>query len=423
MPTGHSLWAPSRLEQRMLCAGSHVMERDKPSSSSIYAAEGTAAHEVLTRALQEGRNAADYIGQTIAVDDHAFTVDDDMAEAVQVCIDYVRDIMQPDDTLLVDRRVNYSTHLGVTEDHAWGTLDVAVLKPSQAEIIVIDYKHGRGFEVSAERNPQMSAYALGALHEMGDLVEWERVRMVISQPRISRKPSEWDCSVQQLLEWGQVHAREAVCRCLLAESTYPDASEGATTWADQFLRPGEKQCKFCTARSSCPALRADVAETVLGFTPASPEEFEQAAVSLPDEHSPVDWLAAALTQVDLIEGWCKVVRAEAERRLRDGAAVPGWKLVPGKKGQRRWDKPADVEAVLKSLRLTKDQMYDLSLISPASAEKLLKAGAIGQRQWARLQKLITQSDGKAHVAPASDPRPALAVTPVAEDFTDLTAIN
>ena len=73
------------------------------------------------------------------------------------------------------------------------------------------------------------------------------------------------------------------------------------------------------------------------------------------------------------------------------------------------------------MRLKESEMYDFKLISPASAEKLAKAKVIGPRQWPKVQELITQSDGKAHVAPASDSRPALVVTPVVDDFTDVTA--
>lgn len=62
----------------------------------------------------------------------------------------------------------------------------------------------------------------------------------------------------------------------------------------------------------------------------------------------------------------------------------------------------------------------MKLISPTTAEKLYKAGAIGPRQWPRLQELITQAEGKPHVAPESDSRPALVVTPVVEEFADLT---
>jgi len=61
-------------------------------------------------------------------------------------------------------------------------------------------------------------------------------------------------------------------------------------------------------------------------------------------------------------------------------------------------------------------MYDFSLISPTSAEKLLKAKP---KRWSKAQELITQADGKPSVAPESDKRPALVITPAADDFNNL----
>jgi hypothetical protein len=72
------------------------------------------------------------------------------------------------------------------------------------------------------------------------------------------------------------------------------------------------------------------------------------------------------------------------------------------------------------MRVKLEDMYDFKLISPTTAEKLAKAGTIGPRQWPKLKELITQNEGKPHVAPDSDPRPALVVTPVVYDFTDVT---
>jgi hypothetical protein len=65
-------------------------------------------------------------------------------------------------------------------------------------------------------------------------------------------------------------------------------------------------------------------------------------------------------------------------------------------------------------------MYDYSVISPTSAEKLAKADALGERQWKKLQTLITQADGKPSVAPESDKRPALVITPTADEFEAVT---
>jgi len=94
--------------------------------------------------------------------------------------------------------------------------------------------------------------------------------------------------------------------------------------------------------------------------------------------------------------------------------------VAGKRGARAWtDAKAAEELLRKQFRLTIKQAYDLKLISPTSAEKLAKAGDLGPKQWARAQELIHQPDGKPHVAPESDPRPALAVAAKASEFDTL----
>lgn len=416
----HSKWSASGFEQKMLCPGSHVLQMGAPRSTSRYAAEGTAAHQVLTWALQEGKNAIDYEGRTIEADGFLFVVDTEMAEHVQVCIDYVRDIAGDDGVIFADIRVNYSSYLDVPEQEAWGTADVIIAKGD--EIIVVDLKYGMGVEVSAERNPQMSLYALGALQAYNGLAgDFARVRMVISQPRIRKAPSEYDLSVEELEAWGRSTARSAVNTCRLAVEFKRDTPVEPALWEETYLRPGEKQCKFCAAKATCPALRDAVATTVFDSTPASPDEFADQSAAKPGApgYDDAQWLAAALSQADMIEDWCKAVRAEAERRLLAGEQVPGFKVVPGKRGARQWADPAAAEAMLKTFRLKQEQMYDFKLISPTSAEKLAKAEAIGKRQWPKLQELIVQSEGKPHVAPASDPRPALDVRPVRDDFTEV----
>ena len=122
----------------------------------------------------------------------------------------------------------------------------------------------------------------------------------------------------------------------------------------------------------------------------------------------------------MIEGWCKAIRAKAEAELLAGHPVPGYKLVEGRRGSRRWTNDAEVEQTLKSMRMKLEEMYDFSLISPTTAEKLHKAGTIGPRQWPKLQGLITQSEGKPSVAPATDKRPALVIQATADEFADVS---
>jgi phosphopantothenoylcysteine synthetase/decarboxylase len=119
-------------------------------------------------------------------------------------------------------------------------------------------------------------------------------------------------------------------------------------------------------------------------------------------------LAAAMSRVDLVEQWCKAIRAEVERRLLNAEPVPGFKLVEGRKGNRAWADEKVAEAAMKSLRLTRDQMYDLKLISPTTAEKLLKKTA--PAKWDKVNDLILRADGKPSVAPATDKRPEMVVS-------------
>lgn len=404
----HSLWSASGFERKILCPGSHVIATDRRDETTYYAAEGTAAHQVLAWCLQFNANAAGFIGRVIDADGHSIVVDDEMAEAVQVCVDCVRDITGDYGSVLTEERVNYAPYLGVPAHEAWGTADVIVLLPD--ELVVIDYKHGRGVAVDAAANPQMSLYALGAIERFALIAEFPRVRLVISQPRVRRAPSEWDTTPEHLFTWADTVGRQ----------TIQDCHRAASGPVEEYLRPGEKQCRFCRAKPVCPALREEVARTVAAIAPASVEEFRALE---PVRETEADWISAALDKVDLIEDWCKAIRTEAEKRLLSGDDVPGYKLVAGKKGARQWTDTCAVEEYLrKTLRLTLEQTYDLKLISPTSAEKLKKQGVIGERQWARIQDLITQSTGKPHVAPVTDSRPALEITPVVEDFVDLTIV-
>lgn len=146
------------------------------------------------------------------------------------------------------------------------------------------------------------------------------------------------------------------------------------------------------------------------------EGAEERIGQLDDDH-----LAICMDSVDLVEGWCKAVRAEVERRMLAGTPVPGWKLVTGKAGSRSWNDSEAAQKKLKGMRLRDDVMYDFTLISPTTAEKLHADGVIKPKQWTALQDLISRSSGKPSVAPAADKRPALDIGKVEDDFAALPA--
>jgi hypothetical protein len=410
-------FSASKFEQLMLCPGSAVLTANAPRTSSAYAAEGTCIHEQAALVLHGTNWPA--IGTEFQVDGHTVVWTQDMQDCGQHYVDYVLGLNG--DSLWVEQRVSFAAPLGIPPDadDGFGTADAIVAKGS--ELIVIDLKTGRGVDVDATENPQLMLYALGALELLDGVAgDFDTVRCVIVQPRAGGV-KEWVTSKADLYAWARGPGAEAVQRVRAAMTDKHDE------WAEDYLSPGEAQCKFCPAKATCPALRDAVADTVLAVTPASPDEFAAQCDAMAPEigttEKPADaaWLAACLTKVDLIEDWCKAVRAEAERRLLAGEPVPGFKLVQGKKGDRAWVDATEVEKLFKeTFRLKTEEMYDLKLISPTSAEKLQKAKVIGPRQWAKVNGLITRSEGKPHVAPASDPRPAIEVKPVVEEFSDLT---
>lgn len=84
-----------------------------------------------------------------------------------------------DPVVLVETRLDFSKYVpdGFETGDAW--ID------SDGTLNIIDYKHGKGVEVSAIDNSQMKLYALGALELFDCLYDINKIVMTINQPRLS----------------------------------------------------------------------------------------------------------------------------------------------------------------------------------------------------------------------------------------------
>lgn len=383
----HARFSASGSKRFMACPGSVRLSEGKPNSSSFFAREGTAAHEVGSLALEEGRDAIEFIDRIFG----EFTVDEEMAEAVQVYLDTVRSYMDsPDDQMLVEQR--FSLERLNPPDLMFGTSDCVIYKPSTCRLIVIDYKHGKGIAVDAEGNTQGRYYALGSALMLAEYPIHE-IEIVIVQPRAPHKlgPIRTDLvTPSELIEWA-AELFEAVTLALT-----PDAP----------LNPGD-HCKFCPAEGCCPAIS--------GFaTKAAQIEFDDFTGEIhparrPDELT-AEEISRFLSAEDQVKSWFEAMRNHAQGLLSSGIAVEGFKLVP-RRAHRKWRDEGTAELLTMIYGLKEDDIAPRDLRSPAQVEKLLPKG-----QRASLAEFYSKESSGYTLAKDASPTEALPA-PAVSDFT------
>ncbi|HEX8421197.1 MAG TPA: DUF2800 domain-containing protein [Sphingomonas sp.] len=402
----HAVLSPSGYSRWSACPGSVELEKPFPNSGSKYARYGTAAHELADICLTKQEDAEIHVGRTFVVEGHEIEVDMAMADLVNEYVSYVGTFLDRSagDIILPEQQVPL-THMTGEKD-ATGTSDVVGFRKrpdGKWTMVIVDMKTGAGVPVFAKGNGQLRMYAGGALEKFGLLYDVADVQMVIVQPPLHIVDDE-TLTVDEL-------------RAFMDEVAI---AAGRTQTGNAELVPGEKQCRFCRAKSTCPALRDEVMATVTVSTASSFRSLDDAPDAMPKllaaEIKTADdaaLLAAQMRSLKLVEEWCKAVRAEVERRTFAGE-MPGYKIVQGKAGNRQWgDEEAALAALKKVPTLKIDDVAPRKLASPTVAEKLLKADP---KRWSKIAPLITQEPGKPSVAPESDPRPAYEVVSSAYTF-------
>lgn len=225
----HAFLSPSAATRWLTCAPAPHREAVEPDSSSSAARVGTAAHELLEKAMSDYSFKLKPTVGSIAT--NGVEIDSEMAKHVY---DVRRTVLgvYPGAKWLVEKRVPIWKAFDLEADHLWGTAD---LIGSQGDrLIVADLKYGK-HSVSPKENHQLLLYAIGASHACG----WrhDTVDLVILQPRVGKTFKRWSLSTGKLKAYrGQL--RSKVIKTLSA-SIGDQASPG-------------NHCYFCKARNDCP---------------------------------------------------------------------------------------------------------------------------------------------------------------------------
>ena len=378
----HAVWSASSTAANWTCAGRMAMVSISPDDKkSIYAAEGTAAHEVAEKALRGDLDCSKFLGEVYSIDGFDVEVTEELARSAQTYVHYVasQTDVAAGSVLLIEERHSLA-QLNPPFD-AGGTCDATIIKPHLGEIEVVDLKNGRGI-VEVNGNKQTRTYALLALlNAPKDLVnQIDQVKVTIVQPRAPHKDGRIRSEtfhIAELIEWTS-ELLKAMNRSALALEAFNMINGSRTMfdeWASKVLTPGN--CTFCPALGICPAVR----KKALSVAPEIAKTwFEDTTLETPPMLSNTvpalspEELSHILDGIDALEDWAKAVRAAAHSLAEGGTTIPGYKLVE-KVGNRKW--AADDEKIIADLKsvikLSEDQIFSKKLLSPAQIEKVLGA--------------------------------------------------
>ncbi|KLU65697.1 PD-(D/E)XK nuclease superfamily protein [Desulfosporosinus acididurans] len=364
MPSTHALLSASSSHRWLNCTPSARIEEALENRSSFYANEGTAAHALSEHKLREflklptQRPTSDFDSTELNyyTDRYVEHVCELISEAYTRC---------NDPRVLIEQRLDYSHVV----PQGFGTGDTVIV--SDQILDVLDLKYGM-VRVSAEDNPQLKLYALGALDMYGFFYDVQTVRLTICQPRLD-SISVFELSVAELTQWAEIELKPKADLAFRGEG--------------EFAAGGH--CRFCRARATCRAR----AEKNLELAKM---DFKAPAM-LSDEE-----IAEILTKAEDLAAWAKDVWVYAEKEaISHDKQWTGYKLVEGTRKRKYTNEGKIAEVVLATGQYNESQIYTKNLISLTAMEQLL-----GKKTFAEvLDGLWEKPPGKPKLVPKSHKKP------------------
>lgn len=383
----HALLSASGADRWINCPPSARLEEQFEDTTSDYAREGTLAHEIaelkLRKQFTEPMSTRTFNTRLNKLKKQDL-YQDEMLGYTDAYLEYAKETVYGYTNaphVAVEARLDFSH---IVPD-GFGTGDCLIIGGDTLH--VIDFKYGKGVSVSAEDNPQMMLYALGALQKYAMLYEINTVKIVVSQPRLD-SISEWEISTADLMAWG--------------ESIKPIA-QLAFDGRGEFKAGGH--CRFCRAKSQCRA-RTD--------TMTALEAFELKKPPLITDDEVGDILKTAQT----LKAWVSDLEEYALKALLSGKKIGGWKAVEGR-SIRRFDDTDKAFETIKASGIDEALLYERKPITLTAVEKLL-----GKKDFTKiLSDRVIKPPGKPTLALETDKREAITLQTTAKDAFAETNIN
>ena len=412
MPDVHALLSASSSKQWLHCPPSVRLQEGFPNESSVYAAEGTFAHEVCEYKVRK------YLKERVKRPQSEEYDTEEIEQITDVYAEFVISIIEQmrengcEPLAFVEERVDYS-HIAPS---GFGTADMLIIgKDEQGRGIlhVCDFKTGAGVFVDADHNSQMMLYAIGALAAYGFLYDIEIVRMSIIQPRLDNI-STFECSRQELEDWGESIKT-------IAKLAYEGKGE---------QHPGD-WCRFCRAKPVCKACadealalcREDFLDLDAVTFDDTAEESDMTAPYEADTQTavfkqpgliPIAELAEIMPTLNRISSWIEAVFAfVSSEAINHGVPIPGYKVVEGRSKRVFTDTKAVVDTAVQN---GYTDLYKQSLITLTEFEKMM-----GKKKFNELLgEYVAKPPGKLALVPESDPREPVDLTATPDqEFTAL----
>lgn len=367
MPDVHALLSASSSKQWLHCPPSVRLQENFPNESSVYAEEGTFAHEICEYKVRK------YLHERVKRPQSEEFDTEEIEQITDVYAEFVISIIEQmrengcEPLAFVEERVDYS-HIAPS---GFGTADMLIIgkdENGKGLLHVCDFKTGKGVFVDADHNSQMMLYAIGALAAYGFLYDIEIVRMSIIQPRLDNI-STFECSRQELEDWG--------------ESIKPIAKLAYEGKGEQ--HPGD-WCRFCRAKPVCKACadealalcREDFLDLDAGAFDDTAEESDMTAPYEADTQTavfkqpgliPISELAEILPTLNRISSWIEAVFAfVSSEAINHGVPIPGYKVVEGRSKRVFTDTKAVVDTAVQN---GYTDLYKQSLITLTEFEKMM----------------------------------------------------